>query len=236
MTNRPIAEQRIWARPTGVWLAVVAACALAPMSLAQDGGAPVPASQFGPLPTDIGAIPVYVAPPIEGSSALPADAELALWALEDWSRAAGGPLAFASTTDEDAALVRVYFAPPGAGQYGEMIPLRVNGRRGAAVFIRPDTDAFGVEIANRARSDEIFRDTIVYLTCLHELGHALGLVHTSEYEDIMYAFGYGGDIVEYFARFRRQLGERGDIARVSGVARGDLAQLRNLYAVPRDGR
>ena len=236
MNHRPIAERRIQAHTIRNWLAVFAFCALAPLSFAQDGDAIVPASYFGPLPTDDGAIAVYVAPPVEGSTALPADAELALWALDDWSRAAGGPLEFATTTDEDSALVRVYFVPPGEGQYGEMIPLRVNGRRGAAVFIRPDTDAFGVEIANRAHTDELFRDTIVYLTCLHELGHALGLVHTSEYEDIMYAFGYGGDIVEYFARFRRQLGERGEIAHVSGLARGDLAQLRNLYPAQGDER
>ena len=30
----------------------------------------------------------------------------------------------------------------------------------------------------------------------------------------MYSFGFGGDIVEYFERYRRQLGNRNDIAAV----------------------
>jgi hypothetical protein len=215
-----------------VALAVFAAVVLAAPCSAQEGReAPSVAPLFEALATDTGAIPVYVAPPIDGSSGRVDDAELALWALGDWSRAAGGGgiLDFVPTADEEEAVVRVYFAPPGAGQYGEMMPLRVNGHRGAAVFIRPDMDALGSDIAARARSDALFRDAVVYLTCLHELGHALGLAHTSDYDDIMFAFGYGGDILEYFARYRRQLGERADIARVSGVARGDLAQLGSLY-------
>jgi hypothetical protein len=209
----------------GRWLAVLA-MVVAGAAGAQSPARP-PASIFGPLPTDIGPITVYVAPPLEGAAARSGDAELARWALEDWGRAAR--LSFTATDDEENALVRVYFAPPGAGQYGEMMPVLVNGRRGARVFIRPDTEALGMDIADRARADELFRDTIVYLTCLHELGHALGLVHTSEYEDIMYAFGYGGDILEYFDRFRRQLEVRADIARVSGIAQGDRAQLLELY-------
>ena len=42
--------------------------------------------------------------------------------------------------------------------------------------------------------DKLLRDAIVYLTCLHETGHALGLQHTDAFADIMYSFQYGGDI------------------------------------------
>src|SRR5204863_2403796 len=84
------------------------------------------------------------------------------------------------------AVVRLYWAESNEGQYGEMRPLIVGGRRGAAVYIRPDTDSLGEDIARRARADALLRDSIVYLTCVHELGHALGLTHTSDFRDIMY--------------------------------------------------
>jgi predicted Zn-dependent protease len=105
----------------------------------------------------------------------------------------------------------------------------VGGRRGAAVFIRPDMDALGSDIAARARLDALFRDTVVYLTCLHELGHGLGLAHTADFADVMYFFGLGGDIGEYFGRYRRLLRERTDIRTASGLSAGDLQQLEDLY-------
>jgi predicted Zn-dependent protease len=72
------------------------------------------------------------------------------------------------------------------------------------------------------------RDAIVYLTCVHETGHALGLRHTAEFADIMYSFQYGGDIPAYFERYRRLLGKRDDIALHSGVSDADRAALRGL--------
>ena len=98
------------------------------------------------------------------------------------------------------------------GQYGEMRPLTVGGRRGAAVYIRPDVDALGEDIARRARIDPLLRDSIVYLTCVHELGHAARLAPTDDIRDIMQIAGFGGDIVEFFERYRRQLRTRNDIA------------------------
>jgi hypothetical protein len=181
-------------------------------------------------PLEGGRITYYVEPPPTDAHSRPADEELAVWALESWQRALGGALTFERSDDEGSALVRVYWAAAAGGQYGEMRSLDVDGRRGAAVFIRPDTDALGTEIGSRARLDPLFRETVVYLTCVHELGHALGLEHTSDFRDIMYFFGYGGDIGEYFGRYRRLLRERADIRGASALSAGDLDQLRYLYS------
>jgi hypothetical protein len=157
------------------------------------------------------------------------DRELALRAFQSWERNAGKGLHF-EPAGESAALIRLYWAEPGGGEYGETQPLLVHGKRGAAVFIRPDVESLGPEIARRAAADDLLRDTIVYLTCLHELGHALGLAHTRDFRDIMYFFGYGGDVVEYFGRYRAQLHTRNDIAMVSGLSDADVARIRAIYA------
>ncbi len=156
------------------------------------------------------------------------DRELALWALQAWQRSAAKSLRLKAAT-ESQALVRVYWAEPNGGEYGEMRPLIVGGQRGAAVFIRPDVESLGREIAQRARGDVLLRDSIVYLTCLHELGHALGLTHTRDFRDIMYYFGYGGNVVEYFSRYRVQLRFRNDIAKVSGLSDGDVSRITAIY-------
>lgn len=156
------------------------------------------------------------------------DAELCIWALNDWVRHAEGRLEVAQVPESEA-VIRVYLVSPGAGRYGEMRPIRVGNLRGAAVYVRTETNTLGPEIATAADSDVLLRDTIVYLTCLHELGHALGMFHTAEYEDVMYFFGLGGDIPRFFGRYRSRLGVRDDISRQSGLSAGDIEQLLEAY-------
>jgi hypothetical protein len=213
-------------RPDRTHRSFLAAAAAALLAGAVDAQTLAP---LGPL-QDGGTVSYFIATPMAAARARPDDAELAVWALESWQRAAGGALKFVRAANEDDALVRLYWVPAESGQYGEMRPLDVHGRRGAAVYIRPDTAALGDTIAARASVDALFRETIVYLTCLHELGHALGLAHTAEFEDVMYFFGFGGDIGEFFGRYRRTLRERGDIRTSSGLSAGDLAQLEALYS------
>ena len=93
----------------------------------------------------------------------------------------------------------------------------------------PQVAVLGEPLSSRAAGDSLLRETIVYLTCVHELGHAIGLDHTRDFEDIMYSFAYGGDFVQYFMRYRSRLQTRGDIAKYSGLSGGDIETLRNLY-------
>jgi hypothetical protein len=175
-------------------------------------------------------IPYYVS---EGSGAtgyVAGDRQLAVWALEQWQRAAGGALRFAPG-GESEAMLRVYWTDARDGQYGEMRPLVVNGRPGAAVFIHPDLRALGPDIASRASGDPLWRDTIVYLTCVHELGHAVGLTHTASFRDIMYSFQFGGDIIEFFERYRRQLTSRADLAALTVPSATEITALRSFYEI-----
>jgi hypothetical protein len=171
-------------------------------------------------------IPAFIA--AEGRGNRPGDRALAEWALSAWAHASGNTLSF-KLVEEKKARVRLYWVTEADGLYGEMRPIIVDGRPGAAVFVRPEIAGLGDDIEERAQSDSLFRDTIVYLTCLHELGHALGLDHTSHYADIMFFFGYGGNIPNYFGRYRAKLTQRNDISANSGLSDFDITRLRRLY-------
>ncbi len=136
-----------------------------------------------------------------------ADAELADWAMQAWQNASAGLLRARRVQNPDEARIRVRWVGAREGVYGEV--------RGAEVYVRP---------APREQ-DALLRETIVYLTCLHEIGHALGLAHTARFEDIMYSFQYGGDIPEYFGRYRRKLKSRNDIRANSGISEADKTRL-----------
>jgi hypothetical protein len=156
------------------------------------------------------------------------DPELALWALDAWHRAARPDLTFTSAT-EDHARIRVYWASRGMRLYGEARPIDVDGKRGSAIYVNPDVTQLGEEIYLAAARDPLLREAIVYLTCLHESGHALGLSHTGKFADIMYSFGFGGDIVEYFERYRRKIGARQDIRAESAISAYDRQRLLALF-------
>lgn len=143
------------------------------------------------------------------------DAQLARWALEAWERVSGGRLHFVEA-DRANALFRMVWALPARGVYGETVPIEVNGVRGAQMNLRVE-DGF--------TKDRLLHDTIVYLTCVHEAGHALGLTHTANFDDIMYSFQHGGDIDEYFGRYRRKLTAHEDIRKYSGISPADRARL-----------
>jgi len=157
------------------------------------------------------------------------DRELATFALNAWSRESSGKLKFTEGRNRDTALIRFRWISANDGLYGETQRVSVNGKPGAIVYIMPQVSLQGEPLATRATQDGLLRDTIVYLTCVHELGHAVGLQHTRKFEDIMYYFGYGGDIVDYFMRYRSKLQTRSDIPKYSGLSGSDVQVLRNLY-------
>jgi hypothetical protein len=136
------------------------------------------------------------------------DPQLAQWAFAAWENASNGRLHFAETKDRREAKIQVVWATPSSGLYGETVGNVVN-----------------IRIATEGVKDPLLRDTIVYLTCLHESGHALGLNHTANFDDIMYNFQYGGDIPEYFARYRRKLQSRDDIRKNPGLSASDRARI-----------
>jgi hypothetical protein len=149
----------------------------------------------------------------------PGDPQLAEWAMAAWQGAAPGVLWLTLAKDREHARIRLYWASSEQGLYGEARPIVVDGRKGAEVYVRP--------APLPTEGDRLLRDAVVYLTCLHETGHALGLPHTTSFDDIMYSFQYGGDIPEYFARYRRKLHTRADIQTNSGLSEADRKTIRS---------
>jgi len=140
------------------------------------------------------------------------DPELAQWAMEAWQAASGGKLVLEKAPSRDRAHIRVNWTGGRDGLYGEARPIVVDGVRGAEVYVVTPAGPI---------ADDLLRETIVFLTCVHETGHALGLAHTAEFADIMYSFQYGGDIEEYFGRYRRLLASRADIRKHDGMSEAD---------------
>jgi hypothetical protein len=140
------------------------------------------------------------------------DPELAQWAMEAWQAAAGGALHLEKTADRAQAHIRVYWVTGADGLYGETRMIDVHGERGAEVFVLPT-------IVPAGEKDELLRDAIVYLTCLHETGHALGLEHTANF----------ADITEYFNRYRRLLESRADIRKHPGMSAADRERVTERF-------
>lgn len=175
------------------------------------------------------AIPYFVEDGMGVAGYHKSDRELAKMALNAWSQASGGILKFYEVTRERNAVVNLQWVDPSGGLFGETQQVPLRGKMIATVYVMPDVAQLGEPLSKRATEDALLRDSIVYLTCVHEIGHAVGLRHTRSFEDIMYSFQFGGNLLEYFMRYRRQLQSREDIANHSGLSSNDIQFLHQLY-------
>jgi Matrixin len=150
--------------------------------------------------------------------------QLAERAMRTWTMSAEGAFTLRRTFITREAGIRIFFNGAG-GNYGETRP-HVDRATGLI-------DEAEVAIAADApiQVDPLTRDIIVYLTALHELGHALGLEHTANFDDIMYLFRQPGDGPRYFGNYRKLLRSADDIGSVTatGLSAYDVVTLRELY-------
>jgi len=142
-------------------------------------------------------------------------------AMKTWTAAAAGRFTLVKAW-ESTAPVRVHFFSADY-RYGVTAP-RVNPATGYIVKAE-------VAVAADAGRDALERQIIVYLTALHELGHALGLEHTEDINTIMYLFREPNDGEKFFGAYRRKLKTTDDIGspNATGLSASDVMTLRKLY-------
>lgn len=160
-----------------------------------------------------------------------AGADLAQWAMEAWAKGSDGSLRIERVNQpEQADIVFRWVNPRRNGLYGQSTAVLREGKTVSEIIVNPSFDSLGPDMAAAVAKDPLYGEVILFLTCVHEAGHALGPVHTRDYADIMYSFEFGGDFVAYFQRFRGKLNSREDIRKISPLSTGDIRQIKQVVS------
>jgi len=142
-------------------------------------------------------------------------------AMKNWSDASDGRLTLVRAATRNDASIRIVFIASD-GVYGEAAP-RVDRTTG---FIAQAD----VLINSAVPDDPLDARIVLYLTALHELGHAIGLPHSDTFSAIMYRFRHVDDGERYFGAYRRKLKSPADVGTaITGLDAEDVAALQRLY-------
>jgi predicted Zn-dependent protease len=133
---------------------------------------------------------------IEGGGAATAQYATAFsQAMDEWARSSNGHVSWVRVQDPSEADITVDWLPgqPHGVEAGNTRSV-IHNLGGQLVISHSHIDIAGL-VAGRPMSDNEMRKT-----CLHEIGHALGLVHTSNPQDIMYFQSNQSQVCELNAR------------------------------------